>query len=90
METNETASTTETLNASGGPIRNAGRLELLKRSFPLAMLVLLIVIFSILSPRFLTFGNLLIVLQQGTVLLVAALGMTFVIMAGSIDRSRRC
>ncbi|CDX30932.1 D-ribose transporter subunit; membrane component of ABC superfamily [Mesorhizobium sp. SOD10] len=87
METNETASTTETLNASGGPIRNAGRLELLKRSFPLATLVLLIVIFSILSPRFLTFGNLLIVLQQGTVLLVAALGMTFVIMAGSIDLS---
>ncbi|TIV40763.1 MAG: ABC transporter permease [Mesorhizobium sp.] len=51
------------------------------------MLVLLIVIFSILSPRFLTFSNLLIVLQQGTVLLVAALGMTFVIMAGSIDLS---
>ncbi|WP_189343218.1 MULTISPECIES: ABC transporter permease [unclassified Mesorhizobium] len=74
-------------NASGEPIRNAGRLELVKRSFPLAMLVLLIVIFSILSPRFLTFSNLLIVLQQGTVLLVAALGMTFVIMAGSIDLS---
>ncbi|AZO33929.1 ABC transporter permease [Mesorhizobium sp. M2A.F.Ca.ET.037.01.1.1] len=87
METNETAGTTAMPNASGEPIRNAGRLELVKRSFPLAMLVLLIVIFSILSPRFLTFSNLLIVLQQGTVLLVAALGMTFVIMAGSIDLS---
>jgi len=87
METNETAGTTAMLNASGEPIRNGNRLELVKRSFPLAMLVLLIVIFSILSPRFLTFSNLLIVLQQGTVLLVAALGMTFVIMAGSIDLS---
>jgi len=87
METNETAGATAMPNASGEPIRNAGRLELVKRSFPLAMLVLLIVIFSILSPRFLTFSNLLIVLQQGTVLLVAALGMTFVIMAGSIDLS---
>jgi len=87
METNETASTTMTSSTSGEKIRSSSSFELLKRAFPLAMLVLLVVIFSLSSPRFLTFGNLLIVLQQGTVLLVAALGMTFVIMAGSIDLS---
>jgi ribose transport system permease protein len=59
----------------------------LRRFFPIALLVILCVAFSLLSPRFLTWSNLLIVLEQGTVLLVAALGMTFVIMAGSIDLS---
>jgi ribose transport system permease protein len=39
------------------------------------------------SSRFLTFANFAIVLQQTVVLLVAALGMTFVIVAGSIDLS---
>jgi ribose transport system permease protein len=63
------------------------RMALFRRAFPLAVLVLLIVVFSLSSPRFLTVGNLLIVMQQGTVLLVAALGMTFVIMAGSTDLS---
>jgi ribose transport system permease protein len=58
-----------------------------RRLFPFAVLIALCIVFSIASPRFLTFNNLLIVLQQGTVLLVAALGMTFVIMAGSIDLS---
>lgn len=58
-----------------------------RRFFPIALLVMLCIAFSCLSPRFLTWSNLLIVLEQGTVLLVAALGMTFVIMAGSIDLS---
>jgi ribose transport system permease protein len=58
-----------------------------RRFFPIALLVVLCIAFSLLSPRFLTWSNLLIVLEQGTVLLVAALGMTFVIMAGSIDLS---
>jgi ribose transport system permease protein len=58
-----------------------------RRFFPIALLVILCIAFSFLSSRFLTWSNLLIVLEQGTVLLVAALGMTFVIMAGSIDLS---
>jgi ribose transport system permease protein len=58
-----------------------------RRFFPIALLLILCIAFSFLSPRFLTWSNLLIVLEQGTVLLVAALGMTFVIMAGSIDLS---
>jgi ribose transport system permease protein len=59
----------------------------IRRFFPIALLLLLCVAFSLLSPRFFSLSNLLIVLEQGTVLLVAGLGMTFVIMAGSIDLS---
>jgi len=58
-----------------------------RRLFPTIVLIALCLVFALLSPRFLTVGNGLIVLQQGTVLLVAALGMTFVVMAGSIDLS---
>lgn len=55
--------------------------------FPILMLIFLILIFSSQSERFLTTSNFSIVLQQTVVLLVAALGMTFVIIAGSIDLS---
>jgi ribose transport system permease protein len=63
------------------------RIELLRRGFPLIFLVILIVVFTIMSPRFLSLENLSSVLDEGTVLLVTALGMTFIIMAGSIDIS---
>ena len=65
----------------------APRIELLRRGFPLIFLVLLVAVFTVMSPRFLSLDNLSTVLEQGTVLLVAALGMTFIIMAGSIDIS---
>ncbi|UPK37216.1 ABC transporter permease [Bradyrhizobium sp. 186] len=61
--------------------------DLLRRSFPFLFLVVLIAVFSAFSSRFLSFDNLMTVLEQGTVLLVASLGMTFIIMAGSIDIS---
>jgi ribose transport system permease protein len=59
----------------------------IKQLFPVLLLLVLVVVFSLLSPRFLRFANLMIVAQQAVVLLVAALGMTFVIIAGSIDLS---
>ena len=59
----------------------------IKKYFPIILLLLLSLIFSILSPRFLKFGNLTIILQQLVVLLVAAFGMTFVVIGGSIDLS---
>jgi ribose transport system permease protein len=61
--------------------------DLLRRGFPLIFLVILIVVFTIMSPRFLSLENLSSVLDEGTVLLVTALGMTFIILAGSIDIS---
>jgi ribose transport system permease protein len=58
-----------------------------RRFFPVFLLVALAIAFSLTSSRFLQFNNLMIVAQQAVVLLVAALGMTFVVIAGSIDLS---
>ncbi len=58
-----------------------------RRFFPILLLVALALAFSLTSSRFLQFNNLMIVAQQAVVLLVAALGMTFVVIAGSIDLS---
>ncbi|NLS07245.1 ABC transporter permease [Rhizobium sp. P32RR-XVIII] len=59
----------------------------MRRFFPILLLLVLAGIFTLASPRFLQFNNMMIVSQQAVVLLVAALGMTFVIIAGSIDLS---
>jgi ribose transport system permease protein len=61
--------------------------EGVRRFFPIFLLIALAVAFSLTSSRFLQFNNLMIVAQQAVVLLVAALGMTFVVIAGSIDLS---
>ncbi|HET9595074.1 MAG TPA: ABC transporter permease [Anaeromyxobacteraceae bacterium] len=54
---------------------------------PVVVLVALCAFFSLLEPRFFSFGNAMIVLQQSVSLLAAALAMTFVIVGGSIDLS---
>jgi ribose transport system permease protein len=73
------------------PTREGGskerQIEMLRRGFPAIFLFILVVVFTIMSPRFLSLGNLSTVLEQGTVLLVASVGATFIIMAGSIDIS---
>ena len=61
--------------------------ESARRFFPVFLVIALAVAFSLASTRFLQFNNLMIVAQQAVVLLVAALGMTFVVIAGSIDLS---
>jgi ribose transport system permease protein len=61
--------------------------DAVSRFFPLLLLLVLFTVFSVMSPRFMTVGNAMIVAQQAVVLLVTALGMTFVIVAGSIDLS---
>lgn len=58
-----------------------------RKYVPILALVILCIFISLLQPRFLTFSNAMIVLQQTVVLLSAALGMTFVIVGGSIDLS---
>lgn len=54
---------------------------------PLLILAVLIAAFAILAPRFFRLQNFMIVLQQTVVLVVTGLGMTFVIIGGSIDLS---
>lgn len=61
--------------------------EKVSRFFPFLLLLTLCIVFSLMSTRFLTVGNAMIIAQQAVVLLVTALGMTFVIVAGSIDLS---
>ena len=68
--------------------KNGSRFRALTRTyFPIIMLVVLCVVFGALSPRFFSFNNAMIILQQAAVLLTVSLGMTFVIIAGSIDLS---
>jgi ribose transport system permease protein len=61
--------------------------ELLKRLLPYTSLVALFLLLSILSPYFLTTGNLSSVVRQTTVITVIAIGMTVVMAAGGIDLS---
>lgn len=49
--------------------------------------VLLVVMFSILSPVFLSLGNIINIGSQSTLLLIASFAMTFVIISGEIDLS---
>lgn len=54
---------------------------------PLGALILLVIVFTIASPAFFTGSNFMNILRQFSVLLVAALGGTFIIIMGSIDLS---
>lgn len=62
-------------------------LDQVRQWFPVGLLLLLCLGFTLTSDRFLTVNNGLIILQQSAVLLVAAVAMTFVIVSGSIDLS---
>jgi len=59
----------------------------LKKYFPFILLIILVAIFTIGNPRFFTFQNFMVIAQQMVVTLIAALGMLFVIVEGSIDLS---
>ncbi len=60
----------------------------LMRILPICLLIALIVLFGIITPKFLTFSNLYTnLLTQMSVLLVIAVGSTFVILTGGIDLS---
>jgi ribose/xylose/arabinose/galactoside ABC-type transport system permease subunit len=62
--------------------------QFLSRYIAYVALIVVVVVFGILSPdRFLTTNNLGIVLQNCAVLAIVAVGITFVIIGGSIDLS---
>jgi ribose transport system permease protein len=60
----------------------------LLRLIPVALLVVLVAVFSSLSPRFLSTQNVLNILVQSSSLAIAATGMTFVLLTGGIDLSQ--
>ncbi|WP_341528127.1 ribose ABC transporter permease [Nostoc sp. UHCC 0302] len=53
----------------------------------LPILVLICILFTFLSPNFLTGGNVVNILRQASINIVLATGMTFVILTGGIDLS---
>ena len=63
------------------------RADALQRALAFAALIALFVIFSILSPNFLQFDNIVGILLATSVNGVLALGVTFVIITGGIDLS---
>ncbi|MDN7244957.1 ABC transporter permease subunit [Planococcus sp. 1R117A] len=64
-----------------------GNQSVLQKIAPFIGLILIIIIISILEPRFLAANNLLNVLRQVSMNALIAFGMTFVILTGGIDLS---
>jgi ribose transport system permease protein len=56
-------------------------------ALPVAVVLVLIIVFSASSEAFLSFRNLTAVASQGSILLLASTGATFVVLMGSIDLS---
>ncbi|QQS46267.1 MAG: ABC transporter permease [Acidobacteriota bacterium] len=78
----------DTASDAGAPRRrNLPLREWLFKLRALIALVLLIVIFSTLSPAFLTTGNLVILAKHVAINAILAVGMTYVILTGGIDLS---
>src|SRR5215203_6608840 len=59
----------------------------LARFAPLIFLLILMAVFAILEPRFLSSVNLLNVMRQVSIVGLLAIGMTFVILTAGIDLS---
>jgi len=70
-----------------GRVRVYLNMEFLRKYFSLFALIGVFVCFSIASDRFCSLNNFLLILVQGSVLMIAAMGETFVILAGCIDLS---
>ena len=66
---------------------NRGRSDAVRRLLAFAALIVITVVFSLLSPNFLQFDNVVGILLATTVNGVLALGVTFVIITGGIDLS---
>ncbi len=75
------------MTMAGQGKRTANLLSLLPRYGTYAMLVLLVVVFSLANSRFFTVANLLLILQQASPLGIAVVGMVFVLLVVGIDIS---
>src|SRR5262245_13268819 len=73
--------------AIAGRVTTRSASNLLRNNPIYVAIIVLAVITSVVEPKFLTTGNFDNILRQFGALIFAALGMTFVIMAGFIDLS---
>ena len=76
-----------TINQTNGFGRIVNRIKDLDEGGTLFVLFVLIVVFSFLSPQFLTLNNTMNISRQITEVTIAAIGVTFVIITGEIDLS---
>ena len=67
--------------------KNAVSCVSFRQLFGLFVLIGMTMFFSIFSRHFFTLSNFKIMIAQGSILLIASMGMTLVILAGSIDLS---
>ncbi|MTV27871.1 ABC transporter permease [Nitriliruptoraceae bacterium ZYF776] len=86
------AATAPTPAPRGGPApagdrRVARNADVVQTYASLAALLVLVVVFSALSPQFRTFGNLVSVVDAAAVLAVVTIGVSFVLLLGAIDLS---
>jgi ribose transport system permease protein len=58
-----------------------------RKFFPVILFVVLCLFFGLMNPRFFTVNNLMILLTQAVTVGTCAIGLTFVILGGSIDLS---
>ena len=82
---------TKTSRSSGSDRQKTSKAQAWKNSIQVAgilpILVAICVIFSLVTPNFLSVGNLINVIRQASINIVLATGMTFVILTGGIDLS---
>ena len=83
----ETATAAPHAAASASPPGVLTRVNLVRDVLPLAALLALVVFFSVRAEAFLTAANLTLISGQAGILLLASLGATLVIVAGSVDLS---
>src|SRR5690606_34717129 len=67
--------------------RSAIRSDVLQQALAFASLIVMFVVFSLASPNFATFTNIVGILLSTAVIGVLAVGVTFVIITGGIDLS---
>lgn len=77
----------ESIPAQAKPSALLSRTNLVGNVLPLAALLILVVFFAVRAEAFLTPANLTLITGQAGILLLAALGATLVIVAGSVDLS---
>ncbi|MDP8217896.1 MAG: hypothetical protein P9M03_04130 [Candidatus Theseobacter exili] len=66
---------------------SVNRMAALMKYLPLLLLVVVSMFFGILYPRFFSIQNVLNLIRQMSFLMIVSMGMTFIILMGSIDAS---
>jgi ribose/xylose/arabinose/galactoside ABC-type transport system permease subunit len=77
------------MNSQTGTLSNLGSGigAVLRKYTPQGILIVLLVLFSIMSPNFMTTQNIIIIIRQVSFVAISAVGLMFVMVGGGIDLS---